>query len=707
MGTITLELLREGPPHNQLLSPITPYIALAGNRPAETVYIPVEHAQMLARLRRLRYEASQPASAADLREAAQVVTRFLESIRGLAEAIAEHRATDGVQQKEPLQRARDVRAAQPFDASDDAHDRETHHLRLVISADELAMLPFELAQGALVQGGSDMLSVLHPPPVVITRESRRVPSSQFDWPRNPKILFVAADPERRGLPLEASLLALRAAVDPLLPLDPVGGDHEASNGKTGAAKAFQERVTVLLGASLDDVRRECASGKYTHVHVLAHGKMPQSLDGRPTVLFHRVTGARDADDVRGERLAAALRAPCEGCDGRSSPVVVTLAICDAGNQGSVLFAGGSVAHAIHDAGVPLVVASQFPLTFPGAVLMTQVMYARLLNREDPRVALADVRHRLFSELGRTHDWAAVIAYASLPNDLHKRLQEARYLALRGRIDVVMAAIDSPDSKLQEPLSKEDPRMRDLNTALAALQAHVNRLQGAERQSGLAKLGSAYKRRARLFHGGKPQGEAPQKKSAGDAVTNARLDMQRSMECYREYIRHGTSEAWPYVQLVSLMGLLGVREDGVAAKTDDTREWWHVARKFAHEQLLRPQSEPERLDTLASLTELSLLGWRFDFQPEPDARVEVRVRSDEVVRLLRRSPSEANMRKAYFHLRQLNRYLNWWWAFDGQQPSLSVGEKKVLERVLELVEELVANLVKAGVPTNYLPDNDDP
>jgi len=37
MRTLTLELLRHGPAHNQLLSPLTPYLALCENHPAVTL----------------------------------------------------------------------------------------------------------------------------------------------------------------------------------------------------------------------------------------------------------------------------------------------------------------------------------------------------------------------------------------------------------------------------------------------------------------------------------------------------------------------------------------------------------------------------------------------------------------------------------------------------------------------------------------------
>ena len=53
--SIKLELLRSGPAHNQLLSPLTNYIALCGSDGPVTIQLPFEHRQLLMRLKRLTY----------------------------------------------------------------------------------------------------------------------------------------------------------------------------------------------------------------------------------------------------------------------------------------------------------------------------------------------------------------------------------------------------------------------------------------------------------------------------------------------------------------------------------------------------------------------------------------------------------------------------------------------------------------------------
>src|SRR5688572_28971695 len=56
MRNVVLEILRHGPPHNQLLSPLTQYLALCGNHAGETVRVPYEHHQFLALHKSLTYD---------------------------------------------------------------------------------------------------------------------------------------------------------------------------------------------------------------------------------------------------------------------------------------------------------------------------------------------------------------------------------------------------------------------------------------------------------------------------------------------------------------------------------------------------------------------------------------------------------------------------------------------------------------------------
>jgi hypothetical protein len=184
----TLELLRHGQPHNQLLSPLTPYLALCENHAAVTVQLSFEHNQFLHRLRALSYRLGPEARAFQLKDTAAALGSLLAGVPGLTAELSR-------QSQHP----------------------EVHtNLRLIVSASELALLPFELALAPNgFPGAGQQLLLQNALPLSLTREVRRVQEEYLRWPRRPKILFVAAAPPGVGeIPLESHLLALRRAADP-------------------------------------------------------------------------------------------------------------------------------------------------------------------------------------------------------------------------------------------------------------------------------------------------------------------------------------------------------------------------------------------------------------------------------------------------------------------------------------------------------------
>jgi hypothetical protein len=52
---VSLELLRPGPPHNHLLSPLTDYLGIANQASAAVINIPYEHGEFMRRLSDLHY----------------------------------------------------------------------------------------------------------------------------------------------------------------------------------------------------------------------------------------------------------------------------------------------------------------------------------------------------------------------------------------------------------------------------------------------------------------------------------------------------------------------------------------------------------------------------------------------------------------------------------------------------------------------------
>ncbi len=92
----------------------------------------------------------------------------------------------------------------PGSLSTDASGPDTLiRLRLVLSKSELALLPFELTKipigpATWAEGG---LSLQMRVSVIITRRTRDTPDSRLKWPTEPRVLFIAGDPDCDHLPL--------------------------------------------------------------------------------------------------------------------------------------------------------------------------------------------------------------------------------------------------------------------------------------------------------------------------------------------------------------------------------------------------------------------------------------------------------------------------------------------------------------------------
>lgn len=440
MRTITLELLRHGPAHNQLLSPLTPYLALCENHGAVTFHVPFEHNQFLHRLSALSYRAKEDARLFQLRDTARILGDILSAIPGLtAESSKEE---DGVDQ--------------------------LTHLRLILSASELALLPFELALSPDGFPGTGQHLLLQPQmPVCMTREIRRVPGEQLQWPSKPRILFVAATPPGVGpIPLKSHLLALRRVIDPWVWYYAQDKD-EARCGTRTRAQRVAEHLVVLPEASIEAIEEACATNAFTHVHILAHGVERPSEDGfdrRFYLALHNSHDPAQTDYISGPRLATALRASKRpDSRGLSRPAVVTLASCDSANVGSVAGAGSSIAHALHEAGIPMVVAGQFPLSFEGSVRLVEILYEGMLRGTDPRRLLYDLRRRLYAQFRETHDWASLTTYVSLPPDFEQQISKIQIDQAARNIEAAMSHADKVTGKIfaqnVPPLSRAARRRR--------------------------------------------------------------------------------------------------------------------------------------------------------------------------------------------------------------------------------------------------------
>ncbi len=480
--TVKLELLRHGHPHNQLLSPLTRYIGLSGRHEPVTITLPFEHYAFSSRLRALQYKGTDSEGRrSELQQMATTLGDLFEQVPGLLADLSQG----------------------------EQGDHALTHLRLVFSASELALLPFEVcAAPSGFPGEGRALSLQLDAPLVLTREIRGASGDRADWSRVPRILFVAAAPGANDIPFKGHLVALVKALDPWL--DPKKSDQTAQD-------RLKDHLTVINNASLHDIRQACAKVSYTHIHILAHGASCGEREAKRYGLHLFSSPGQDghSDVVDGRRLAHALRGHHhDPRNGLSQPLVVTVASCDSGYQGSVIWPGASLAHDLHEAGIPFVVASQFPLSKRGSIQMADTLYRSLLWGKDPRICLHELRQRLASDDVTTHDWASIVAYLSPPVDFHGQIEKLRTLQGRRVIRKTLARIqdytgDSTDhsSKYASTVSeREFQQALDLvNQAIdwvpdAAPESDTRlRKTLVEHANTVATLGSAEKRQAQVIH----------------------------------------------------------------------------------------------------------------------------------------------------------------------------------------------------------------
>ena len=408
---ITLELLRGGPPHNQLVSPITEYLALCGDAAPHSLRLPFEHGELTSRLQFLRY-GLQTASSESLRQVEmERLSRELGYVFGSIPAFAAE-----------------------ISSVELPRNGGVVHCRLVLAGNELGLVPWEIVQVPTGLPGAGLHLLLQPRvPVSMTREVRGASRRQIRWDRRPRILFVAThESDFPPNTIEAHLLALRRAFEPWAYPD---------SSTSVAWPVARYDIDVIECVSVESLRARCLAHDYTHVHILAHGAPVTERDeSRFGLRLHHPDRPSERVIATGDQLAQALL-PSRSRRGASDPTLVSLATCDSANQAEVINPGGSVAHQLHRMGVPWVIASQFPLTVVGSVMLVEDLYSELLQGTDPRIALHRVRQHLATRFGDRHDWATLVTYASFPSDFDVQVDAFRTRSMDARRNFAFALVD--------------------------------------------------------------------------------------------------------------------------------------------------------------------------------------------------------------------------------------------------------------------------
>lgn len=572
---VQLELLRSGPAHNQLLSPLTPYIALCGSAGPVTVNMPFEHRQLLARLERLRYGSNSAAVSASQREG---------EVRDIGEHIGR------------------VFAQVPALITELSNGSEEQanliNLRLSITAYELGLVPFEAAigpDGVPAAGAPLVLRSL----VSMTREIRRAQPMTVEWNRPPRILFAFASPQGLApVPAQAHLTALRRAISPWVKI---------RDGSAERLDEVKKILTPLPDASLDKIREACRSDDYTHVHILAHGApFEEAGVERYGLALCAEADASRAHVVDGERLAIALKGWDSSGRRRKPPTLVSLAACDSGNINEVLVPGGSIAHELHTHGIPWVIASQFPLWMRASSIAAEVLYAGLLGGNDPRWVLHELRQRLRTDVPDTHDWASIVAYAAIAPDLEAQVEAFRDSQFRRRMEVLFDRMDTL-------VGANEPAAIDRTPGAAAHRQEIDTLSGRIRSDLAAWLAEPAarddpKQRAeRLGMTAASEKRIAISYALAGNDTASRDAYQRARDSYRSAIEAEPANHWLLTQYLSLSAVPMLVDTGqLPSLIEEHLPWWTFARQIARWHLRHTQPT-DRAWALATLAELELLG----------------------------------------------------------------------------------------------------
>lgn len=484
---------------------------------------------------------------------------------------------------------------------------ETVQIDLVASAAELWAFPFE-AYSRTKRG------------VVLTRRIRGNFGEHATWPPVPKILFVhaAVGADLKRELVDEHVAALKQALHPW----------------TGGADPTNKVLFVRELYSLPNLEKARSEATFTHIHLLAHGIPVDALDGPPLKDWGLRLGPPGTKGTHPKMIADALARR----DGVPLPVAVTVASCDSANQSDSAAASWSLAQELHRLGIPVVVASQLPLTTHGSVLLTKHFYEPLLRGEDVRNALDDVRSALHDDKDAAHDWLSVVAYVRLPETYDDHLDK---VALKMELAMLRAAQRRADEVIKQnnlaALKDVEQRVRD---RIASLEIRLRDLQDEkDRLECQGLLASAHKRLAELLF------------LAGRDPAEQRQALETSLKHYSDAFQSNLNMHWQGVQKLSLQAVLH-------GAFDDPLDYAIVMRG-ARASLKNDEKDYWPLGTIAELHLLAA------FAGQPVDLDQARAAIERFKELADGKDDDIDSTR-----RQIVRYVGWWTPRNGFKTDLA-------------------------------------
>lgn len=618
-GSVLVELIRHGADEG-IFRPDIPYMVQTGDKPVREFKVPLKQVQFHQYMQGLDYRAAPKIRAEALEALSAVVTDVLRLPEIGASAA-------------PIQ------------------------IDLVVTAGELAALPFELAK----DGKGGWLLATAGRDVEITRRVRLDFGYRLGrWRAKPRVLFVAAAPSGATVPVEEHKKALRRALLPWI---------EPLEGGPKLILDSGEVLQIIEEANLSAIRKACKEavecGKpFTHVHFLAHGlAIGPHYEQRFGLALHGANGKTEPADGAG--IAKALEPIMGECS------VVTFATCNGGKETNTILPGSSLAHTLHAAGIPVVVGCQFPMTITGSTLFTEHFFKPLFLGEDVRAALHEARKCLYEQHSKSnHDWAGLVGYVRLPETYDDHLidvaLEADLASLRtaqswfDQVVTDAGPTDAPDRKMLDTIGRQvRERIDRLDRRRADAEASGRK---GVLEENLGLLGSAEKRFAeiqfRLWTAGR----------SNDRDRAMRDALGRSHDWYRQAFRRNLSHHWSGVQMLALSAAL-------EGRISDQKLW--SATMTAAEIAMEDPADYWAAGTLAETYLLATLAG----QPAAEWLDRAAMALKLLVQRTRMHREDGFPIEST--LRQLWRYRYWWTAQNG----FFAGGKDLTEEAGKLLDVL--------------------
>ena len=584
MQSITIELNRLGDAEG-VLRLSESYMRAVGNDPIEEAKVQLKQKAFGLCMKKLSYDRFRSGPTGEVRaEAEQALAELIQPIKDLL-PIPDY-DTEGLLQVD-----------------------------VVTNALELAQLPFEV----LEEGHED---------IVLTRRVRQ------QWPRPPvvyepapRVLFVWAEPKRRDKRQTVPHDRHRKLFEEVLADWLEAGKPEKTLVEIGNATFAQLQQAL------------CDPGNgFTHVHVLAHGRYDEEQEEVYLLL-------EDDEGLGSRHSPGELSALYEDPD-LPRPGTIMLATCHSGEV-DPLEAGGTLGQALHEAGVPVVLASQLALTKTGSDELIRTFLASTVLGEDPRRALRACRDALRTRDDTYYDRVALVGYVHLEADFEDNLASHKLAIALSRLEAASkaAARAAPSQALE--------RFARVRGELAKLRQ--SEVAGKLLEELLGLQASSLKREAECAWAGAAKTEGAEREALLEASRKAVRDAQVA---YREAGRVSRDHHWTGVQSLVLDAVV----DGSIAE----RHWdWIAAHQASRDDAHCAATDEDRFWGLGSIAELHILAPLVDEQDVLEPQ--------DVETMLELSKAIGDW-PLHVVVRQLDRYLEWWSKDDAWNLP-----EKVLER----------------------------